>query len=240
MLGFIFLCCSEGTSLAQIGGGGGGGGDAGGGGVDFGDQGFVDDGGADQGDGGADGGGGQITGGEQQEVEPIRLTREIEDRRNQGFVGPTAPYIEANGFIGPLTGDPDNESNPEDGRFVGGGVNDGRGDRAASESSVLLDRGFTPEENGFTVERRSIRTRLRPAFAAPRRSGAVTGARFQARMTRQPVVRNFGQGVSISVSNRTAVLTGQVGSQAEKEIIKRQLRLEPGVYRIDDRTTIAN
>lgn len=175
--------------------------------------------------------GGNATDGEIDEVEPLRLTREILDRRNQGFVGPTAPGIEEEGFIGPRTGDPDSEV--AEGRFIGGGTNDGLGQRTGTTTSRDL------QENGFTVQRRGIRSRLRPAFAAPRTPAYVTERRFQNRMTRQPVVRNFGQGVTVTVSNRTAVLTGVVSSNAEREIIKRQLRLEPGVYGIEDRTTTA-
>ena len=50
----------------------------------------------------AGGGGGDIAGGGDLEtVEPIRLGFDIEDVRNQGFVGPAAPTIEENGFVGP-------------------------------------------------------------------------------------------------------------------------------------------
>lgn len=210
----------------------------GGGGIDGGLDGFIGgdtgiDGGVDGGgvDAGIDGGGGGGGADGFAGVDPTTLDVAIEDQRNQGFVGATAEGIQTNGFIGPIG--QDTIIPIGDNRSIGGGVNDGLGQRDSNESSVLID------ENGFSVERRGIRARLRPAFAAPSTPSFVTVSRFQSRIARQPVVRNFGQGVSISVSNRRAVLTGQVRSQAEREIIKRQLRLEPGVYGIDDRTTIA-
>jgi len=184
--------------------------------------------------GNANGGSDEAADGQIDAVEPTRLEFEIPDRRNQGFVGATAPGIadagnETQSFVGPLTDEPDGEV--AEGRSIGGDTNAGIGNRTATNSSVQL------QENGFTIQRQSIRTRLRPAFAAPRTPSYVAERRFQSRMTRQPVVRQFGQGVTVSIANRTAVLTGVVRSNAEREIIKRQLRLEPGVYSIDDRTT---
>lgn len=235
----LLVCAAEGSAFAQRTDGGGGP-DI----PDFPDvpntptQEPVDDGSDDLGGNNTGTGGGED--GEIDEVEPLRLNRTIEDQRNQGFVGPTAGYTDTNGFVGPPRGEPEGDDLPPDGRFRGGGVNQGLGQRQASASSVFLERGFQPEENGFTVQRSTVRTRLVPAFAAPRQPSAMTVSRFQTRIQRQPVVRSFGQGISISVSNRTAVLTGVVRSQAERDIVTRQLRLEPGIYKIDDRTTIAN
>ena len=181
---------------------------------------------------GTGGTGGTDSDGMIEAVEPVRLEFDIPDRRNQGFVGSTAAGIDSRGFVGPQTTDPDTADGIAEGRFIGGNVNVDLGNRPATQATPL-------QENGFTVQRRGMRSRMRPAFAAPQMSGAVTTSRFVSRMTRQPVVRQFGQGVSMTISNRTAVLTGVMTSNAEREIIKRQLRLEPGVYRIEDRTTNA-
>ena len=166
-------------------------------------------------------------------VEPLRLEFEIEDRRNQGFVGPTAPGIEELGFVGPANPNNTLGGLGED-RFVGGGTNAGLGGRAATTPNAQL------QENGFTVVRQGIRARLRPSFSSPQMPSAVVESRFQSRMSRQPVVRNLGTGMSVRMNGRTAVLSGVVGSEAERQIMKRQLRLEPGVYRIEDNTTISN
>ena len=230
----LLLFSAQGRVAAQVNQGGGGQADQGG--LDGFDQNFGQDQGLDQqvqdtgqADTGTDGGG--AGDGELEQVDPFRLNFEIEDRRNQGFVGSTAEVIEAQGFVGPPS---ESTQLPlgED-RSIGGGINADRGSRTATTSSRLL------QENGFTVQRQGLRSRLRPAFAAPRTSGYLAESRFQARMVRQPVVRNMGQGITVTVNNRIAVLTGTVGSEAERQIIKRQLRLEPGVYGIDDRTSIS-
>ena len=237
----LLLVSLQGTVAAQPGGGGGTGGGNGGqfdqGGFDdfdpnaFQNQGFDPTAQQDTGQQDTAGGGGETSDGEIEQVEPFRLNFEIEDRRNQGFVGPTAEVINAQGFVGPPS---ESTQLPlgED-RSIGGTVNAGRGSRTATTSSRVL------QENGFTVQRQGMRSRLRPAFAAPRTPGYIAESRFQSRMVRQPVVRTMGLGITVTVNNRTAILTGTVGSEAERQIIKRQLRLEPGVYGIDDRTSIS-
>ena len=219
----------------QIGGGGqtGGqlpttdGGQVDGGRTDGGDVGTADQ--TDTGGGGntADGAGD----GELESVDPFRLDFQIDDLRNQGFVGPTAEVINAQGFVGP----PTQNSGPElaEEASVGGNVNAGRGARNATTSNVQL------QQNGFVVQRQGIRARLVPSFAAPRTPGFVAQTRFQSRIVRQPVVRQLGQGVNVSVANRTATMTGFVRTDAERQILMRQLRLEPGVYQIVDQTTTA-
>lgn len=236
----LILLGSVHTADAQVGGGPGGGGADGGAGDGDGGQvpPVVDngDGGAPATGGGGGGGGGGTADGEIDSVEPTRLEFDIPDRRNQGFVGATAPGLDdaaapQSAFVGPITDAPTGDD--AEGRFIGGGTNAGVGNRTATTSTAEL------QENGFTVQRRGIRTRLRPAFAAPSVPNFVAERRFQSRMTRQPVVSQFGQGVRISIGNKTAVMSGFVNSRSEREIIKRQLRLEPGVYKIDDRTVVA-
>ncbi len=227
---FVLVLAFASFASAQRDQGGGdlGGGDFGGGNIPITDPGLQD-----QGDTGNTNTGGGEGDGEIDSVDPIRLGFDIEDMRNQGFVGPTAPYTAENGFVGPPS-DNNQLGGLAEERFTGGGTNSDLGNRSATTTSRNL------QENGFTVIRKSIRSRLRPAFAAPSTPGFVAVSRFQSRMLRQPVVRNFGSGINVTISNRTAVLTGTVRTEAERQIIKRQLRLEPGVYRIEDRTKVAN
>lgn len=236
-LAAFLLCFSADNCLAQGGGGGQGGGGQGGGQVptipDTGNIGNQGGGGVDTGGdtGDAADGGGTETDGVLDTVEPFTLEFDIEDRRNQGFVGATAEQISAQGFVGP----PSQTTGPaltED-STIGGNVNSGLGQRNATTSNATL------QENGFTVQRQGIRSRLVPSFAAPRTPGFVAASRFQARIVRQPVVSQMAQGIRVSVSNRTATMTGFAASQAQRDIIKRQLRLEPGVYKIVDQTKIA-
>ena len=179
------------------------------------------------------GGGGAVgaADGQIEPIEPDRITFDIIDERNQGFVGSTAEIISQNGFIGtPSQGGP---NLAEEGRSDGGGINAGRGVRTATASGVQV------QENGFVVQRQGLRSRLRPSFAAPATPGRVAERRFQSRMARQPVVQSMGQGINITVTNRVAIMRGVVSSEAERQIVKRQLRLEPGVYGIDDQTSLA-
>lgn len=210
------LCLLSGSAVAQLDGGG-----------TIEDLQNLQDAG-DTGDGSTGGGDGELD-----TVEPVRIGLEIENVRNQGFVGPSAPLLEDNGFVGPAS-----ENNPLDGigegRFAGGGVNEGLGGRTATTSSAEL------QDNGFTVVRQSLRAKLVPAFATRQTPGWVAESRFHSRISRQPVVRDLGAGVTVTVRNRRAILSGAFHSEAERDVIKRQLRLEPGIYGIDDQTSILN
>lgn len=219
------------SARAQQGGGGGGGGGGVGGGVPALPQQpttpVPDNGGGND---AAAGGGGGASDGTLETVDPFRLEFNIEERRNQGFVGPTAQIMNERGFIGT----PSEQSAlplAED-RSIGGGVNNGLGVRGAPNSSI------NNQENGFTVQRQNLRARLRPAFAFPQTPNYVVASRFQNRIARQPVVQQMGQGVKISIANKTATLTGSVSSDAERQIMIRQLRLEPGIYKIVDQTFV--
>lgn len=100
-------------------------------------------------------------------------------------------------------------------------------------------------ENGFQVIRSNVRARLVPRINAPTIPDDQIVSRFQNRFSLQPVPQRAGppfsdaafssvsmSAVNVQVQNRTAVLTGVVGSLAERDRWERQLRLEPGVYRI--------
>ncbi|MEM7457248.1 MAG: hypothetical protein AAF456_23095, partial [Planctomycetota bacterium] len=65
----------------------------------------------------------------------------------------------------------------------------------------------------------------------------VTVGQFQNRLNRTPQTVGAGRGVQIDVVNGTATMTGVVSSPAEAEVLVRQLRLEPGIYRIENRTS---
>lgn len=184
--------------------------------------------------GGGAGGGSTASDGTLETVDPFRLEFNIEERRNQGFVGPTAQIINESGFIG--TPSEQSALPLAEGRSIGGTVNDGRGVRAAPNSSVGTT--INSQQNGFTVQRQGIRAKLRPDFLAPQTPNYVIESRFQNRIARQPVVQRMGQGVMISVANKTATLTGSVSSDAERKIMIRQLRLEPGIYKIVDQTSV--
>lgn len=162
-----------------------------------------------------------------------------DDTRNQGFVGATGDNILSSeqGFVGA----PAEANGLAEGASFGGGANDsspvvgggggGRGGQGAG--------GFTPAQRiGTEIPRRGVRAKLRPSFYAPRPSGAVVSNRFQSRFLRQPGSGLVGNGYSISVQNRTAFVSGTVNSSVDSERIVRQLRLEPGVYRVVNQLSV--
>ena len=180
-------------------------------------------------DGGPGGPGGP--GGDNEDLVSIETS---ENTRNQGFVGPTAPGISAepqDGFVGAVS---EQSGPPLAAGSFGGGVNNVT--PPTFGGAATTDGG---EDRGFTVVRRSVRARLRPSFYAPRVPDAAVTSRFQNRFSRQPGSQSTGGQYSVSVNNRTATIRGWVNSAADSQRLERQLRLEPGVYRIVNELSFA-
>ena len=161
------------------------------------------------------------------------MIESAENTRNQGFVGSTTASIQnadTGGFVGAAT----DQSGPPlvDGASFGGGVNSSQTINSLQPAQVNLNQQFTTPDNQVIVMRRSIRARLRPSFYAPRPSAQQVSTRFNSRFVRQPGSQIVGSGYTVRVENRTATLTGMVNSRTDSERLVRQLRLEPGVYRI--------
>jgi len=169
---------------------------------------------------------------------------QIEDLRNQGFVGATAERIQGLGFVGP----PGETSGPPlaDGASIGGGVNDGgaaAGGGAAGGGFGGGGGGGNNQQNGFggigqgkgfQVVRKGVRTALTPRFASPTRTTRQISTRFTNRIRRQPNMANDGGGMLVSINGRVATVSGFAQSEAERSRFIRQLRLEPGIDRIVD------
>ncbi|MFK7766495.1 MAG: BON domain-containing protein [Mariniblastus sp.] len=163
-----------------------------------------------------------------------------DNTRNQGFVGSTSASIlnPEVGFVGAAS----NTSGPplvEDATF-GGGVNDGFDAAQFQPTQPTQNQGFNAPQNRVEVIRRSIRAKLRPSFYAPRPNGQQVSTRFNNRFVRQPGSQIVGNGYSVVVENRKAVLTGVVNTAADSDRLVRQLRLEPGVYQIENRLRVVN
>ena len=215
----------------------GGGGDA-----DFGGQ--IDTGGDLGGIGTGTGGGTGGQGAFGENIGEVLSSADTTDQRNQGFVGATGTRIQELGFIGP----PGETSAPQlaDGASFGGGTNDvslasgggGGGGGGANNQNRNTGFGGTGEMKGFEVFRSSVRANLRPRFSFPQANGNEIAGRFQNRVRRLPGMANDGAGVQISISNQTATIQGFVGSAEESKRIERQLRLEPGVYKINNQATV--
>ena len=184
---------------------------------------------------GGDGGGGGGAGGFGGGADQVDI-QTSENTRNQGFVGPTAPGISAepqDGFVGAVS---EQSGPPLAAGSFGGGVNN----VTPPTFSGANTGGGGGEMNGFTVNRRSVRARLRPSFYAPRAPSAVVTSRFQNHYSRQPGSQSTGGQYSIAVNNRTAYIRGWVNNAADSQRLERQLRLEPGVYRIVNELSYGN
>lgn len=211
--------------------------------TDPGDFGSIDNGVSGQGSSGNLGGIGGDAGAFGDDFGNVLGGEQTVDQRNQGFVGATGTRIQDNGFVGP----PGETSGPPlaDGASFGGGTNDvggsgggGGGGRGGNFQNQNSGFGGTGEVKGFEVYRSNVRANLRPQFSSPRVSSYQVADRFQNRIRRIPTMSNDGVGVQLSISNGTATMQGFVGSPEESNRIQRQLRLEPGVYRINNQTQI--
>ena len=161
----------------------------------------------------------------------VDLEFSSENERNQGFVGATTTDIAGSeaGFAGAVS----EQTGPPltDGASFGGGVND---------IAPTIPGSANGENSSFTVIRKSIRARLRPSFYAPETSGEVVSSRFQSHFSRQPGSQLSGSGYTVTVTDRTAYIRGRVNTARDSERLERQLRLEPGVYRIVNELSVAN
>ena len=193
--------------------------------------------------GGTGGGDDSGTFGDDDSFGSVLGDQETSDVRNQGFVGPVGNIIQENGFVGP----PGETSGPPlaDGASFGGGVNDvslgtggGGGGGNQNGNTGFGAAGQQGNAKGFEVLRSSVRANLRPQFAAPQVSGSRIVQRFQNRIRQQPNMGADGGAMQISIQGTTATMVGYAQSAEEVNRVERQLRLEPGVYRIDNQIKI--
>jgi len=169
-----------------------------------------------------------------------------EDNRNQGFIGATSDRVTANTFVGSTS--QTFGALAEEGTF-GGGVNAGTafsipgggggggvGGNAGGGGGAA--GGFTGTNSG-SVFRSNMRTRLRPAFAAPVISPRATEYNFNNQLARQPSAQSLVGRYQVSMQNGIVTVTGVVDSRADADRLIRQLRLQPGIYgRIDNQLQV--
>jgi hypothetical protein len=215
-------------------------------------------GGTSQGTTGGTAGGGGVTNSSQ----PLNLDNQLNitpttptavDERNQGFIGPNAQQIITQGFVGAST--QLSGAQPANGTSFGGGVNTqgagagggggigGAQGLRATGTNGGLGRNAMGGLGGFGNNatagvRRNVRNRLVNQVQVNRVPAAEVAQRFTTRLDRIPLAANAGNDVKIALENGTAVLTGSVPSSEAANRIERQLRLEPGVYKIDNRLEV--
>lgn len=152
---------------------------------------------------------------------------EFENERIQPFVGRSLARYREQELLHPRSLIAAGSSNAGG----GGGNNFNRGGAQSLQPGA---------ESFFEVTRGSIRTRIVPGFTVSRRvTGVEVSSRFQQRMARLPATRDLS-GYQIRMDGRTAVLTGTVASEQEKNRIVRMARLEPGVYKIDNQIQVVS
>ena len=179
--------------------------------------------------------------------EEVELTRDFEDLRNQGFIGSTAEIVSSSGFVGAAT---EQSGSPiVEGKSFGGGINEGftpvtsgsGGGGGFGGGTRGGGGGFgTTSQLGFTVNRRSvpIRVRLRPQFASPIVTSSQLISRFNQNFYSQPSTVNLNGNFQVTIANDTATVQGSVATMQDANRIIDQLRLQPGVYRIENQLSI--
>lgn len=174
------------------------------------------------------------------ELDPFNV-EPTDDTRNQGFVGATATRIQESGFIGrpgELIAPPLAE-----GALLAGGVNGSSNSTVSIGGGGTAGRGgagFGAATNGITITRRSMRSTVRPSFYAPQLTAQQVTTRFGNHFRLQPGPQSPAGSYTINVQDKTATLNGSVNTRAESDHLVRQLRLEPGVYKIVNQLRILN
>jgi hypothetical protein len=209
-----------------------------------------------QGQGGQQQGGGQ-RGGQQSaqtsqgglaEVDPSSAVkfRQITDLRNKGFVGVTARRTTDLGFVGPAG----TLSGPAlvSGATFGGGVNAGGGGAAGRARGAMGGPlmgggqfgqfGMAGSQNFFEVARGGLRGAVQMDFAYPQYSNEQVATQFASNFSRLPDTQNFAGQYQVTVNDKKATVTGWVRSQADSDRLMAQLRLQPGVYSIENNLQI--
>lgn len=162
------------------------------------------------------------------EVEP-------DQRFERGFIGRTAADAtdgidnRSSGFVG-------RRGSSTGGGELGGGVNGG-GNNAFGNAGRGQGgfNGVNGSQNYFEAFKLTpVRARLRSGIGRVNFSAPVVANRFQNRLSTMPSTRSYSGGVNIAINNRTATLTGVVRDPNVARRLVRQLRMEPGVYKIID------
>lgn len=177
--------------------------------------------------------------------------------RSEGFIGNTASAMAERGFVG---GSSAAMPAPNSVDFVGG-VNSSTGTGGSAQG--LAGRGQTANRaaggrqqnalgalggmggvggvgnaNGGEIQRRGVRARVASRINVQLPDSAQVYDRFVSKINRLPSNAKTTDGVQIRIDNKTATLTGESSSRSDVDALIRQLRLEPGVYRVVDQVQI--
>ncbi|MDG2014280.1 MAG: BON domain-containing protein [Pirellulaceae bacterium] len=158
---------------------------------------------------------------------------EIENTRNQPFVGRSIERFETLG----IQAHPRSNATAPGSVFSSGGGAGGRG-FAGARGGNAGQRGLQ-NGTGNSVVRRSLRTRLVPRITV---KNPVTpeqvSSRFQQRLASSQMASNPMANVQVRVENKTAYLSGVVSTIDARNRAERMARLEPGIYRIENQIEV--
>jgi len=105
--------------------------------------------------------------------------------------------------------------------------------RVVLELSTVAGPGFGAINGGGSG------TRLRPSFTAPRIAPQVIEGNFYNNIARQPSAQSLVGRYQVFVENKSATVVGTVNTRAEADRLIRQLRLQPGIYEIDNQLQVS-
>ncbi|MEZ6096599.1 MAG: BON domain-containing protein [Pirellulaceae bacterium] len=169
------------------------------------------------------GGQSSLTGGNINTGLDLGFDTNIENQRDAGgFAGVDEDALQNGGFVGAANS-------------TGAGGGQGAGGRGAAGL-----RGQAAGANtSFEVIRSGLRTPLvnRIQFLPP--SALQRESHFQSTLARLNLPKPATSTYNVRISNGTAVVTGSISSPNEAKRVIQMLRLEPGVYRIDNQLTPA-
>ncbi|TWU66325.1 MULTISPECIES: BON domain-containing protein [Crateriforma] len=123
------------------------------------------------------------------------------------------------------------------GRTGGGGATGGFGGLGGGGLGSLFGNAFGFGGNAGGNNQPSIRTRVRSAVQVPPRP--ATQVRSSAVKTFSRLNRRGYGGVNVQVTGQTATLQGTVASEKDRRMSELLMRLEPGIYDVQNNLQVA-
>ena len=140
--------------------------------------------------------------------------------------------------------------NRQAGEFVGAGTEDvqnfigalqaGAAGRGAGPLAAITNRGGGANRGGRAAGRgqTDIRMSLRVAFEYPRPNSSQVSTALVQRLERLPQIETL-PGLEVSIDRGTATLRGMVATQRARELAERLIRLEAGIWRVQNELMVA-
>ncbi len=160
--------------------------------------------------------------------------QEFENLRIQPFVGRSLDRYIEQGLVHPRSlFSADSVGNNQ---AFGGGGGTGNNRFGGQNQTGGLQPGA---QNGFEVPRQSLRTRARPQFfVANKPTPRQVSTRFQQRLAQMQIANGPDSELRVNLAGSVAILSGTVASAEERDRVVRMARLEPGIYRIENRIDV--